>query len=177
MIKARRFVRPRARARYQAGISLVIVLILLLIMTLLGIAVLRGTLLEERMTANLYDRSLSFQAAEAALREAEELIAATVPTPTAGCSAGICAPPGSNELERWRDPTFAGWRTSDSTVNSRTTPTSFLIEYMGEAPTWPGCDRMAPVPAQCLSPTYRITARSAEAGRAEVVLQTNYIVQ
>ncbi len=43
-------------------------------MTLIGLAVLRTTLLQERMSANLRDRSLSFQAAEAALRDAEEFI-------------------------------------------------------------------------------------------------------
>ena len=53
--------------RRQQGASLVVVLILLLVMTLLGLAVLRSALLEERMTANLLDRSWSFQAAEAAL--------------------------------------------------------------------------------------------------------------
>lgn len=58
----------------QRGASLVVVLILLLIMTLLGLAVLRGTLLEERMSANMYDRSLAFQQTESALREAEEAV-------------------------------------------------------------------------------------------------------
>lgn len=58
----------------QRGASLVVVLILLLIMTLLGLAVLRGTLLEERMSANMYDRSLAFQQAESALREAEDQV-------------------------------------------------------------------------------------------------------
>lgn len=160
----------------QRGVSLVIVLILLLIMTLLGLAVLRSTLLEERMTANLYDRSLSFQAAEAALREAEE-IAATEPIPSSGCSNGVCATPLADTTDRWRDAGFSGWRNASNTVNTRTTPTSFFIEYMGEAPTWPGCDRLVPVHAQCLRPTYRITARSAEANRAQVILQTNFIVQ
>lgn len=62
----------------QRGASLVIVLILLLVMTLLGLAVLRGTLLEERMSANMYDRSLAFQQAESALREAEDKVRTTV---------------------------------------------------------------------------------------------------
>jgi type IV pilus assembly protein PilX len=58
----------------QRGISLIVILLLLLVMTLIGLAVLRTTLLQERMSANLRDRSLSFQAAEAALRDAEEFI-------------------------------------------------------------------------------------------------------
>lgn len=158
--------------RTQRGVSLVIVLILLLIMTLLGLAVLRSTLLEERMTANLTDRSLSFQAAEAALREAEALAATE---PGIDCDAGVCPTPVAGE-ERWRQPDGAWW-VNASSVDTRATPTSYFIEYMGEAPTWPGCDRLAPVHAQCLRPTYRITAQSSEANRAQVVLQTNYIVQ
>ena len=62
----------------QSGVSLVVVLILLLVMTILGLAVMRGTLLEERMSANMYDRSLAFQQAESALREAEAAIRAAV---------------------------------------------------------------------------------------------------
>lgn len=58
----------------QRGISLIVILMLLLVMTLIGLAVLRTTLLQERMSANLRDRSLSFQTAEAALRDAEEFI-------------------------------------------------------------------------------------------------------
>lgn len=160
------------RLHTQSGVSLVIVLILLLIMTLLGLAVLRSTLLEERMTANLFDRSLSFQAAEAALREAEALAATE---PAINCAAGVCPAPAGGE-ERWRQTGFDGWVAATG-PDTRTTRTSYFIEYMGEAPSWPGCDRLAPVHAQCLRPTYRITARSAEANRAQVILQTNYIVQ
>lgn len=58
----------------QSGAALVIVLLLLLVMTLLGLASLRATLLEERMSGALYDRSLAFQAAELAMREAEAFI-------------------------------------------------------------------------------------------------------
>lgn len=168
-----------AKPRFsQQGVSLVIVLVLLLVMTVLGLAVLRGTLLEERMTANLRDRSLSFQAAEAALREGETIAAAEPTPPPAGCSAaGVCAQPVAGEVDRWRNAGFGGWVTASSQVNTATTPTSYFIEYMGEAPTWPGCDRQVPVQPQCLRPTYRITARSTEKGRAQVLLQSNYIVR
>ena len=65
-----RFPNPGAPCQ-ERGAALIVVLILLLVMTLLGLASLRGTLMEERMSANMYDRSIGFQAAEAALREAE----------------------------------------------------------------------------------------------------------
>ena len=59
-----------ARGR-QRGAALVTVIVLLLVMTLLGLVSVRATVLEERMSAGMYDRSLAFQAAEAALREGE----------------------------------------------------------------------------------------------------------
>lgn len=65
----------RYRAHGQRGVSLVIILILLLIMTLLGLISLRATMMDERLSSNIYDRSLSFQAAERALREGETLVA------------------------------------------------------------------------------------------------------
>lgn len=167
-------------ARHQQGISLVIVLMLLLIMTLLGLAVLRGTLLEERMSANLYDRSLSFQAVEGALREAEASIAANPlePADTAACSAGVCPKPDPSVADRWLDSGFGGWVEAQVDLgDSKTATPEYFIEYMGKAPTWPGCDRKVPVDALCLSPRYRITARSQADSRASVLLQTNYIVQ
>ena len=77
---------PGAR---QSGVSLVIVLILLLVMTILGLAVMRGTLLEERMSANMYDRSLAFQQAESALREAEAAVRASVLASGKGWVIGV----------------------------------------------------------------------------------------
>ena len=79
--------RPVAhRPSAQRGVALAVVLILLVVMSLLALAGLRGTLMEERMTSNMKDRSLSFQSAEAALREGES-VAAGKPVPTAGtCS-------------------------------------------------------------------------------------------
>lgn len=80
--------RPRSSSKRQAGISLLVVLLLLVIMTLLGLAVLRGSLLEERMSANMYDRSLAFQQAETALRQAEARIRAVVATDGLGYVIG-----------------------------------------------------------------------------------------
>ncbi len=163
----------------QRGVALVVVMVLLLIMTLLGLAALRSTLMEERMTANMVDRSLSFQAAEAALREAEAIAidsATRALVPSSGCSNGICAEPDTTQTDRWLT-NFAGWRPATTNVGSLATAPQFFIEYMGDAPTWTGCDRVdesnrSPL---CMRPRYRITARSEAAGRAAVLLQTNLI--
>lgn len=165
----------------QRGASLIVVLILLLVMTLLGLAVLRNTTLEERMTANLYDRSLSFQAAESALRQGEALADTTAVSsvPSSGCSNGVCGTPVATNTDRWLD-TSTTWRDATNDLADDDTPmpdAQYIIEYMGDAPTWPACDRKVPVDAQCLAPRFRITAISSEDGRSTVMLQTNYIAQ
>ncbi|MFA7522256.1 MAG: PilX N-terminal domain-containing pilus assembly protein [Halothiobacillaceae bacterium] len=51
----------------QRGVALVIALVLLIAVTLVGLAGIRGTTLQEQMAGNYYDREVAFQAAEAAL--------------------------------------------------------------------------------------------------------------
>ena len=58
----------------ERGAALIIVVLLLLVMTLLGLASLRSTLLEERMAGALFDRNLAFQSAESALRAGEAFV-------------------------------------------------------------------------------------------------------
>lgn len=55
----------------QKGASLIVGLIFLVILTMLGVTALQIAGVEERMTGNARDRSVAFQAAEAALRDAE----------------------------------------------------------------------------------------------------------
>lgn len=172
------FVAPMGRA--QSGVSLLVVLVLLLIMTLLGLAILRGTMMEERMTANMYERSLSFQAAESALREGEVVAATTPPPPNAGCNAqGVCSSPDPTQKDRWLDAAFTGWKsaTAISGATPEPPPSHFFIEYMGEAPSWPACDRQVPMHALCMAPSYRVTAKSSGAERATVLIQSNYLVR
>ncbi|MGD3191422.1 PilX N-terminal domain-containing pilus assembly protein [Xanthomonas citri pv. citri] len=124
-----------SRPLRQQGVSLVVVLILLLIMTLLGSAVLRSTVLEERMSANLVDRNLSFQAAEAALREGEALAAsrtnaehAAIAAAAAGgaCANGVCPRPDATAVERWKNTNFGGWRAATTSVGSIASAPQFL---------------------------------------------------
>lgn len=175
-------------ARRQRGAALAIVLILLLIMTLLALASLRGTLMGERMSANMFDRSIAFQAAEAALREGEEEAAATKPVPSAGCADGLCGMPDPTEpadLERG----LAGdafWNTTatreiDVDIGGRTTSARFIVELMSQSvPDQGQCTTSGDVSpdAACQGDgnRYRITARSADADGSEVLLQSIYAV-
>lgn len=166
----------------QRGASLIVVLILLLLMTVMGLAVLRGTTMEERMTANLYDRSLSFQATESALRQGEALARATAVSavPTSGCTNGVCSLPDPTLADRWLDTSFNGWRSASNNLADANTPmptAKYIVEYMGMTPTWPGCDRKMPIDVLCMAPRFRITAISEDAGRSAVLLQTTYNAQ
>ncbi|MBL8765489.1 MAG: hypothetical protein JNM07_14640, partial [Phycisphaerae bacterium] len=54
----------------QRGISIMVSLVLLVVVTLIALGSMRGVVMQARMSGASHDRSLSFQAAEAALREA-----------------------------------------------------------------------------------------------------------
>jgi type IV pilus assembly protein PilX len=58
----------------QSGAVLVVSLIMLLLLTLIGVAAIQVASLEEKMAYNSRDKNLAFQAAEAALRGAEQEI-------------------------------------------------------------------------------------------------------
>lgn len=172
---------PRLPAQ-QRGIALLAVLILLLIMTLLGLASLRGTLLGERMSGNLFDRNISFQAAEAALRQGETVVKGltSVPTATDCSNAGntVCGKPAAGVDRSLGD---VGWVNSTA-LNNNTLVTAadaqYLIEYLGEYPNWFNCDKVTTgsgeVQSGCMGHRYRISARYKADGRAQVLLQSIY---
>jgi type IV pilus assembly protein PilX len=69
--------------RKQSGSVLFISLIVLLVLTLIGITGMRTSIMEEKMAGNMRDNELAFQAAEAALRDAEKYIKDNVISTTA----------------------------------------------------------------------------------------------
>ncbi len=161
----------------QRGVALVIALILLVIMTLVGLSAMRTVTLEEKMTAQTYDRSLSFQAAEAALREAEALVETVVPTPVSGaaCVAGVCGEPPTSAAPRWADASFAGWQDATAVANGAISLTpQYIVEYLGNTfPCQPGTPSAG---TDCKR--YRITARSnAGNDRAVVMLQSIFAAE
>lgn len=55
----------------QQGAVLLVGLIMLMLLTIIGLASIRGTDLQERMAGNMRDRNIAFQASEASLRVGE----------------------------------------------------------------------------------------------------------
>lgn len=175
--------------RGQQGVTLVVVLILLVLLTLLALTSLRGTLLEQYMSTSQMDRSLSFQAAEAALREGESRASQKPVVPAAGspCNDGLCPAPGVTDTPRWLD-TDANWNTwskAATTVFAGTGVAAqprYIVEEMAvDAVPGSNCTTSGDVSpdAACTNweSRYRITARSGvTAGRSEVILQSNIAV-
>lgn len=190
-----RFPSLQAR-RAQRGAALIVVLILLILVTLLGLASLRGTLMEERMSANMFDRSVAFQSAESALRVAEQKVREAA---AAGKSIGvdcseigkICSgnPPNANA----KNPAGCAANASgcwisvtDKTVYPEKLAAGapqYYIEFMGDFPvnaedagagrSASGNQYGAPPPTYGKA-IYRISARSHDPGgldRAVVALQ------
>ncbi len=75
----KRFVKMREKRLRQAirqrGAALVFALLLLLVMTVLGVASMGNSVLEERMSGNFYQSSSALQSAEIGLRVAENWLA------------------------------------------------------------------------------------------------------
>jgi Tfp pilus assembly protein PilX len=63
--------KPRFAAKQQQGAALVVGLIFLVLLSLIGVASMQSTGLQERMAGNFRDQNQALQAAEAALRSAE----------------------------------------------------------------------------------------------------------
>jgi type IV pilus assembly protein PilX len=75
----------------QRGVVLIVGLIMVLLMTIVGLAAIRGTGLQENMAGNMRDRNIAFQAAESALREGEAIVSPgtlTKDLPTFNCAKG-----------------------------------------------------------------------------------------
>ncbi|MBR9830275.1 MAG: hypothetical protein GYB41_16845 [Oceanospirillales bacterium] len=60
--------------RHQDGATLLVAMIMLVLITIVGFSAMQTATVQERMTGNLRDKEVSFQAAEAALREQEAML-------------------------------------------------------------------------------------------------------
>ena len=157
----------------QSGVVLFVALILLLILSMLGVTVARMQTVEERMARNENNRQLAEQAAEAALRNAEGLLANP---PTVGTFAQntlgyyILGPAGSAiPALDWNVPAYAPYMGPALTkVPPFVRKPRLVTELLGYG-ALPG-DDLSKAPA-----TYRITVQGLNAdGNPSVLLQSIY---
>jgi len=101
------FSRPPGK---QQGSALIVSLSILLVLTILGVSTMRTTSLEEKMAGNARDAQAAFAAAEAAMREAENLVEnlPDLSTFNVGGSAGyFTAKTGTNPAAWTLEPNWA----------------------------------------------------------------------
>jgi type IV pilus assembly protein PilX len=189
---SRRLLHASPPARRQGGVALIVALVLLLVITVLGLASMRGTALQERMSANMFDRSIAFQRSEAALRAAEAAITANWEIATLGGTD--CSPDTGTACPLVPDNTFADdddeWIDVSGThdVNAAMSPgtAQYQIQFLGTGPSESdyGVEANAdygnygnPYPPDDVA-YYRVTTRSSNPGdaddRAVVVLQSTF---
>lgn len=165
--------------------ALIVALVLLVVITLVGLAAVRGTIMQQKMTGNFYDREVAFQAAEAALRQGEaDVQSAASPAGFRDCSPGSttkCVP------NPFTDSTVAVTPIKsadfDATKLAASQP-QYVVEYLGNFTIPPpnvhqlsNCSGYSPCGALNTADFYRITARSGDTtvgDRATVLLQTVY---
>lgn len=191
--------------RNQRGISLLVVLILLVVMSILGLAVLRSSGMQERMSANMVDRNEAMQAAEIGLQVAQQtVIGGTFNAMWNGsqtfdalrvsggftCAAnGYCdrSLPGDTEAASVPAPeALTWWRVDNGTSTTATTAGNarygYLVEFLGrtkgESSEVQGvCNTTSAPRYLCERPMFRVTSYGRGRGLAQVVLQANILSQ
>ncbi|MDR0634307.1 MAG: hypothetical protein LBF91_04950, partial [Azoarcus sp.] len=179
--------------RHQRGSTLIVAMVLLLVMSLLAMTSLRGTNMQERMSANAHDRDLAFQTAEAGLRMGEHQAekwatgAITPPAETTGCPAAnpgtglyvmsaathdACTPLWERQANYWHHANAEPDIAFDARGLSRAP--YYIVELISaNASCNPGASTSS---ARCKR--FRITAASDDGGgRARVVLQSIYATE
>ena len=187
----------------QQGVSLLMVLILLIVMSILGVAVLRSSAMQERMSANLRDRNDALQAAETGLLVAQRAIIANTGTGpsfnamwngsetfaslrTLHFGANACVTSGYCDRSLPGDTEKASVPTQPTMWNyvSGTSGPQYglIVEYLG---TGKGeskdvqqvCNTTAAPAYLCKRPMFRVTSYGRGRGMGRVVLQANIISQ
>jgi type IV pilus assembly protein PilX len=162
---------------HQHGATLIIGLIMLLLLTLIGVAGIRDTTLQERMVGGERDRALAQQAAESALRIAEKTLPPT-PAIVALTSTQLLRG-GLSETAYWQKTTsWAGAVTVTGlpTASGLAESPKYVIEKMPLS--YSGIDGTVNAGSVGATETvvdYRITARGVGSTTdAVVILQTMY---
>lgn len=169
-----RLFRPPTR---QHGAALITGLIFMVVLTLIVLASMRGSILEEKMAGNSRSQNLAFQAAEAGLRAGQQALNSVVDPATGPGYFDIgIVPTGIASSDDWKMYT---WMTPADAVNPAiiypgVESVRYVIEKLSLRTGTGGNDDLGYTP-QSGNPRdglYRITARAVASGGAPVILQS-----
>ena len=166
------------------GMALFISLVLLLVLTIIGVSAVQTSSLETRMARNEHDVLLAFQAAESALRDAEDFLETVTALNgfTAGGGSGLWNLPALGEPNRWEDADI--WAGNGSVVAPTSVGTvvaedpRYFIEHIASIEREENAyqiDDPYSVTATDRIEIFRITALgTGGTANARVMLQTTY---
>jgi len=174
----------RARSR-QRGVTLVMSLIFLLLLTILGVTAISTSTLQEKMSGNLRDQDVAFQAAESALRFGElavnQMWLTGKPTPISipSCANAGCAwdTDATNPLDDiWWSASKQEYGGSGKDLPETTADPGYVVEHLAHVEdTGHRGDRYGAPPG---TEYYRITARAqGTTPFSESILESTYKIQ
>ena len=171
--------RPRIRRSSQNGVALIVSLLILMVTTIIGVNAMQTHFLEEQMAGNFRHLNLAFQAAETALRDGEQDIAA-VPQRFTGltsfdtsCTAGLCDATGGLS-DVWLDATKKANGVPLGTYTGR----AALSGVSRQPEYWIEAFRVRPTGSAAWKTMYRVTAFGwGTDANSEVLLQSVFTLR
>ncbi len=163
----------------QRGTALIVSLLILIVLTILGVAAMSTTTMEEKMAGNSRRIDLAFQSAESALRDAQiDLTKNNLTAFDSTCTNGLCLPSTTGtpvwDTVNWStNARIYGAYTGAAAIPGGPAPV-YIIEKMPPMVT-PGNNLGQKDYNSLPSQVYRITARATGPGGVAVVeLQSVY---
>jgi type IV pilus assembly protein PilX len=149
--------------RDQRGVTLIVTLIFLMVLTMLGLSAARNSVMQEHMSGSTRSRELALQAAEAALKDAEQTMGSWRTLAFDGSQPGLNTYVATqpNDAAFWQD--GANWASFRAPVSS--------LNQVAEQPRY----RIEKMPNVGTDERYRVTARGVgREAAAVVVVQAMY---
>jgi type IV pilus assembly protein PilX len=176
------------RRSRQCGAVLVVSLLLLLIMTVIGVAAMSTNSLEERIAGNLGDRDLAFQAAESALRDAENFINGVAIITAFDGNNGLlcednptCPEPDYTAVNTWQGTNSREYAGGGTAIPGVSTQPRYVIKFLGRSAgsvAGGGVGAIGGYGKPTFVPQvsyFKVTARGVgQSPNSQVVLQTYY---
>lgn len=161
----------------DSGFVLVTGVVFLVVLTILVIYMLRGSILQERMTGNAIDRQRALQAADAVLREAEDIVAKGGPpfdpflidSFSTTCVSGLCKNLSKTD-SLWSSITWSlstSLKLSLLNFHSSKVANPYYVIELVSPPGWTAAEG-------CSMATYRIVAKGVGKTGAEAVVQSYF---
>lgn len=170
---------PKAN-RMDRGMALPIVLIFVVIMMLLGVTTIRNVTLGEKMSGNLRNQQLAFQAAESALRYCENAMQGIVPVggATPDPTNNLTPPPVNlwDVEDNWKvgSPVSIAVDTDGKLVDGLAASPRCMVENMENFLVFEGNQNKRNKSGEILH-VYRVTARGVGGTENAVVMLQSYL--